>query len=310
MMRLSFMGTPAFALPSLKALVHAGHEICLVLTQPDRPAGRGRPVSPPPVKLAAEELGLPLLQPDKVREPTVLAALRAARPEAIIVVAYGQLLPETILALPPHRCLNLHASLLPKYRGPAPIPWAIMRGETVTGVTIMQVEARLDAGPILLQQAEPILPRDTAGTLGDRLAVLGAELLCRALDQLARGTARAAPQDESLATYAPKLTTEDTRIDWARDAPALDRVIRGLLPEPGAVTRFGGRRVKILEAFAEPAPSAPPGTVLATDPGRGVLVATGQDGLLLTRVQPENRRAMTAAEFARGYRVRPGDTFG
>lgn len=309
-MRLSFMGTPAFALPSLRALLDAGHEICLVVTQPDRPAGRGRRLALPPVKLAAQELKLPLLQPEKVRDPAVVASLRAAQPEAIAVVAYGQLLPETILTLPPQGCLNLHASLLPNYRGPAPIPWAIIRGERVTGVTIMRIEAQMDAGPVLLQQAEPIRPRDTAGTLGDRLAVLGAELLCRALDQVARETAHPIPQDERLATYAPKLTPEDTHLDWARDALALDRLIRGLLPEPGAVTRFGGRRVKVLEAYVEAASGSPPGTVVAVDHDRGVLVATGQEGLRLTQVQPENRRAMGASEFARGYRVGPGDAFG
>ena len=309
-MRLSFMGTPAFALPSLRALVDAGHEICLVVTRPDRPAGRGRRVAPPPVKLAAQELKLPILQPERMGEPGVVAALRAARPEALIVVAYGQLLPEAILALPPQGCLNLHASLLPKYRGPAPIPWAIIRGEMVTGVTIMRIEARLDAGGIVLQRAEPIGPRDTAGTLGERLAMLGAELLCQALDQAARGTARLIPQDEGLVTYAPKLTPEDTHLDWARDAHALDCLIRGLHPEPRAVSRFGGRRVKILEALVEAPPDAPPGAVLAIDRDRGVLVATGRGGLRLTRVQPENRRAMSAAEFARGYRVQPGDIFG
>ncbi len=309
-MRLSFMGTPAFALPSLRALVDAGHEICLVVTRPDRPAGRGRRVVPPPVKLAAQELRLPILQPERIGEPEALAALRAGRPEAIIVVAYGQLLPEAILGLPRHGCLNLHASLLPKYRGPAPIPWAIIRGEMVTGITIMRIEARLDAGPIVLHRGEPIGPRDTAGTLGERLAMLGADLLCQALDQVARGTARLIPQDEGLATYAPKLTPEDTHLDWARDAHALDCLIRGLQPEPGAVTRFGGRRVKILEALVEAAPDAPPGAVVAIDRHGGVLVATGRGGLRLTRVQPENRRAMSAAEFARGYRVQPGDVFG
>ncbi|MBI3779549.1 MAG: methionyl-tRNA formyltransferase, partial [candidate division NC10 bacterium] len=272
-MRVVFMGTPAFAVPSLQALVGARHEICLVVTQPDRPAGRGQRVTPPPVNLAAQELGLAILQPEKVRDPAVFAALQAARPEAIVVVAYGQFLPETILALPPHGCINLHASLLPKYRGAAPIPWAIIRGETMTGATIMQIEGRLDAGPLLLQQVEPIRPRDTAGTLGERLAVVGAELLCQALELVGRGTARAVPQDESLATYAPKLTPQDARVEWARDAPALDSLIRGLLPEPGAVTRFGGRRVKVLEAFIEAAQDGPPGTVLAIDPGKGMLVA-------------------------------------
>lgn len=238
-MRLGFMGTPSFALPSLKALIAAGHDICLVVTQPDRPAGRGRVPTPPPVKLAAQTHGLPILQPEKVGEPTVISALQAAQPEAIVVVAYGQLLPKSILTLPPYGCLNLHASLLPKFRGAAPIPWALIRGETVTGVTIMHMEARMDAGPILMQQSEPIGPRDTAGTLGERLAVLGAELLCRTLDQVDRGTVQSIPQDEQLATYAPKLAPSDTHLDWTREARALDCLIRGLCPAPGAVTGFG-----------------------------------------------------------------------
>jgi methionyl-tRNA formyltransferase len=314
-MRLSFMGTPAFALPSLRALYDAGHEICLVVTQPDRPAGRGRRVTAPPVKLAARELTLPVLQPEEVRGASVVAALQESRPEAIVVVAYGQLLPETILALPPHGSLNLHASLLPKYRGAAPIPWAIIREERVTGVTIMRIESRMDAGPVLLQQEDPIRPRDTTGTLGDRLAVLGAELLCRAVDQVARGVARLIPQDERLATYAPKLRPEDTRLDWGQNARALDALIRGLMPVPGAVTRFGGLSIKVLEAVADEGAAtlggdAPPGTVLAIDRDNGILVSTGKGGLRLSRVQPANRRVMDAVEFARGYRVRPGDAFG
>lgn len=308
-MRISFMGTPTFALPSLKALTAAGHDICLVVTQPDRPAGRGRVLTLPPIKLAAQEFGLPLLQPEKVGEPVVIAALQAASPEAIVVVAYGQLLPKQILDLPRHGCLNLHASLLPKYRGAAPIPWAIMRGDTVTGVTIMQMEARMDAGPLLLQRAEPIRPNDTAATLSERLAVLGAELLCQVLDQVAREAVHQVPQDEHLATYAPKLRPADTCLDWTRDARTLDCLIRGLYPEPGAVTGFGGRRVKVLGAEVETTLKAPPGTVCAIDQHKGVLVAATFGGLWLTQVQPENRRAMAAAEFARGYRVHVGDAF-
>src|SRR5574337_1781676 len=309
-MRVSFMGTPMFALPSLKALIAAGHDICLVVTQPDRPAGRGRVPTPPPAKLAAQKFRLPLLQPEKVGEPAVISALQAAQPEAIVVVAYGQLLPKAILALPPYGCLNLHASLLPKYRGASPISWAIIHGEAVTGVTIMQIEARMDAGPILMQQPEPIGPRDTTGTLGERLAVIGAELLCQALDQVARKTVHPTPQDERLATYAPKLTVDETHLDWTRDARALDCLIRGLCPAHGAVTSVGGRRVKVLEAELDAATDSPPGTVCAIDRAKGVLVAAGQGGLWLTQVQPENRRIMTAAEFASGSRVRPGDVFG
>jgi methionyl-tRNA formyltransferase len=309
-MRLSFMGTPTFALPSLTALIAAGHDICLVVTQPDRPAGRGRVPTSPPVKLAAQELGLPILQPEKVGEPAVVSALQAAKPEAIVVVAYGQLLPRPILTLPPHGCLNLHASLLPKYRGASPISWAIIQGETVTGVTIMQLEARMDAGPILMQQSERIGPRDTTGALGERLAVLGAGLLCQALDQVAHRTAQPIPQDERCATYAPKLTIGNTHLDWAHNARALDCLIRGLCPAPGAVTSFGGRRVKVLQAEVEAAAGSPAGVVCAIDRAKGVLVAAGQGGLWLSQVQPENRRVMTAVEFAGGYRVRPGDVFG
>ncbi|MDD5559267.1 methionyl-tRNA formyltransferase [Candidatus Methylomirabilis sp.] len=309
-MRVSFMGTPTFALPSLKALMAAGHDICMVVTQPDRPAGRGRVPTSPPVKLAAQEHELPVLQPEKVGEPAVISALQAAQPETIVVVAYGQLLPKPILTLPPQGCLNLHASLLPKYRGASPISWAIIHGEAVTGVTIMQIEARMDAGPILMRQPEPIGPRDTTGTLGERLAVIGAELLCQALDQVARKTVHPTPQDERLATYAPKLTVDETHLDWTRDARALDCLIRGLCPAPGAVTSFGGRRVKLLQAEVEMATGTPAGTVCAIDRAKGVLVAAGQGGLWLSQVQPENRRVMTAAEFASGYRVKPGDLFG
>jgi methionyl-tRNA formyltransferase len=314
-MRLGFMGTPAFALPALTALCDAGHEICLVVTQPDRPAGRGRRVTPPPVKLTARERHLQVIQPVKVEEPWAVDALREAKPEAITVVAYGQLLPEVILGLPPHGCLNLHASLLPKFRGAAPIAWAIIREERVTGVTIMQIEPKMDAGPILLQQEEPIRPRDTAGTLGERLAVLGAALLCRAVDRVAGGAARPIPQDERLATYAPKLRPEDTRLDWARDSRALDALIRGLMPEPGARTRFGARTIKVVEAVQEEggedrAPGAPPGAVLALDRDNGMLISTGRGCLWLRRVQPESRRVMGALEFARGHHIRPGDTFG
>jgi len=306
------MGTPRFTLPSLKALMAAGHEICLVITQPDRPAGRGRVPTPPPVKLAAQELDLSLLQPEKIGDSAVILALQAAQPEAIIVVAYGQLLPKSILTLPPHGCLNLHASLLPKYRGAAPIPWAIISGDILTGVTIMQIDTRMDAGPILLQHTEPIRPHDTAASLSERLAVLGAELLCRALDQVERGTVHPVPQDEHRATYAPKLLPTDTRIDWTRDARALDCLIRGLCPEPGAVTGFGGRRIKVLQAEAQvnAVVDSPPGAVCAIDQTKGVLVAAKTGGLWLTQIQPENRRVMAAVEFARGYRVRLGDAFG
>ncbi|MCZ7625334.1 MAG: methionyl-tRNA formyltransferase [Candidatus Methylomirabilis sp.] len=237
---------------------------------PTRSTGRTRPRLYP----AADQTRRPGTRPAttaarKVGEPTVIAALQAARPEAIIVVAYGQLLPKSILTLPPHGCLNVHASLLPKYRGAAPISWAIIRGETVTGVTMMQIEARMDAGPLLLQRAEPIRPHDTTATLSERLAVLGAKLLCQTLDQVARDTVHLVPQDECRATYAPKLLPTDTHLDWARDAWTLDCLIRGLCPAPGAVTNFGERHIKVLQADVEAAVDSLPGTVCAVDQKKG-----------------------------------------
>jgi len=309
-MRLIFMGTPAFAVPSLTRLVKEGHDVAAVVTRPDRPAGRGQRLRNSPVKQVAEELGLPVIQPVTIRDPGVVEHLRRVQPEVIVVVAFGQILPRVILEIPPKGCLNVHASLLPKYRGAAPIPWALIRGETVTGVTIMEVVEALDAGPVLLQRPVPIAPADTAGSLGERLAVLGAEALVETLQALERGEVRRTPQDDAEATYAPKLPPDLGRLDWTQSAVDLWNVVRGLAPQPGAYTFFQGRLVRVLGA--EPFESdrrAAAGIVVAIRRGAGIEVATGRGMLLLTLLQPEGKRVMSAEEFSRGYRVEVGSAF-
>jgi methionyl-tRNA formyltransferase len=308
-MRLIFMGTPAFAVPSLSRLLAVGHEVALVVTQPDRPAGRGKRLRKPPVKQVAEEAGLPVIQPWKIQD-AVVDQLRRLRPEALVVVAFGHILPRAILEIPPKGCLNVHASLLPKYRGAAPIPWTLMRGETVTGVTVIEIVEAVDAGPILWQRQIPIAPSDTAGTLEDRLAVLGAEALVETLRALERGEVQKVPQDEAEATYAPKLPSGIGRLEWSRSAVDLWNLIRGLAPQPGAYTFFRGRLVRVLGAQPLPGDHRRiPGSIVGVLKGSGIQVATGDGMLLLTTLQPEGKRIMTAEEFSRGYRVEAGSAF-
>jgi len=304
-MRIIFMGSPAFAVPSLEALAEGSHTLSLVVTQPDRPAGRGRGLRPPPVKLAAESLAIPVAQPERLAGASVLATLQAARPDAIVVVAFGQFLPRSVRELPPLGCINVHASLLPKYRGAAPIHRAVMAGETETGVSIMRVEDRMDAGPILLQASCPILPADDAGSLHDRLALLGAEALRDALRILAEGRAVWAPQDESRATTAPKLGDADCRLELQGDPRSLVNRIRGLSPTPGAYLLLqDGRRIRVLKAEARPE-TGPPGVVLAVDEA-AVVLGTGMGSIALLEVQPEGKRRMAGADFARGQHLRVG----
>lgn len=304
-LRIVFMGSPSFAVPSLTRLLADGHALPLVVTQPDRPAGRGRGLRPPPVKLAAHGHGLPLLQPEKLKNPEVLAALGAARPDVIAVVAFGQFLPRAVRELPPLGCINVHASLLPKYRGAAPIHWALIAGEPETGVTIMRVEEGLDAGPILLQRVSPITSGDDAGTLHNRLADLGATALADALQILARGEAVWTPQDEGQVSWAPKLRDEDCRLDVVGDPLPLVNRIRGLSPAPGAYLLLGdGGRLKALRAEAHPGAGAP-GWILGFE-REALVLGTGAGALAVLEVQPEGKRRMTGAEFARGQRLRAG----
>ena len=318
-MRILFMGTPEFACPSLTALARSRHEVVAVITRRDKPRGRGRHLAPPPVKAAAEKLGIPVHQPVALRSPAFLENMRALGPDLAAVVAFGALLSRDWLELPPYGCINLHPSLLPKYRGAAPINWAVINGESKTGVTVFKIVEDLDAGDILLQRETPIGPDQTAGDLHDLLAELGAAALVEAVDAIEDGAATFIPQDSRKATLAPQLRKEDGIIDWRLSARTLRDFIRGMTPWPGACTelkRRGGKRpqrVAILSAAAEQAPPQarplrPPGKILAVRPG-GILVAAGEGGLLITRLKPAGAKAMSAAEYVRGHTVGPGDEF-
>lgn len=308
-MRIVFMGTPDFAVPSLEALLGAGHELALVVTQPDRPRGRGRPQpQPPPVKRRAQAHGLPVFQPARVRRPDAIETIRATAPELIVVVAYGQILPPELLAVPVRGCLNVHASLLPRYRGAAPIHWAIIHGEAETGVTTMWMDAGLDTGDMILRRAVPIGPDETVGELHDRLAALGGECLVDTLRAIERGDAPRTPQPAEGATYAPPIRPEHERIDWTRPSRAIHNQVRGMNPWPGAhgLTARGRLKVWRTAVAAEDGAVAAPGAVVAVDPARGLEVAAGRGSLWLLEVQPENGRRMSGADYANGHGIRPG----
>ncbi|MGQ9778628.1 MAG: methionyl-tRNA formyltransferase [Bacillota bacterium] len=310
-MRLVFAGTPEFARPSLLALHRADHEIALVITQPDRPAGRGLKLKAPAVKEEALSLGLPVVQPEGMEDEELRRRLEAISPEAAIVVAFGQKIPGWLLSLPRFGCLNVHASLLPRYRGAAPIQRALMNGDEVTGVTIMQLDEGWDTGPILSQRPVEIRPDDNAGTLHDRLAVLGAELLVETLAALAEGRVSPRPQDEAAATRAPKIRPEEMRIAWHMPAERIHNLVRALSPAPLAETSHGERRLQIVETAVARSEGVEgtPGTVLAVEEG-GVAVATGRGVLRLLRVKPAGGRVISAADYARGYRLGPGAVLG
>lgn len=309
-MNLVFAGTPAFAIPSLEALVAAGHTLRAVYTQPDRPAGRGRKLALGPVKEFALAHGLEVRQPANLKDDADVAALRTLEPDAMIVIAYGLLLPASILAIPRHGCLNVHASLLPRWRGAAPIARAIEAGDRETGITIMQMDEGLDTGAMLLKSSEPIRDTDTAASLHDRLAALGAHTLITALAQLACGELQPEIQDDAHACYARKLKKEEAIIDWTLEAAVLHRRIRAFNPWPVAVTGWRGERLRLWEAgpLKSGTIAAAPGTVLAAG-AEGVTVATGRGALNLTRLQREGGRALPAGEFVNGTRLAPGEQF-
>ncbi len=306
-MKLIYMGTPQFAVPPLLALAEAGHELVAVVTRIDKPAGRGRVLTAPAVKRAALERGLAVYQPKRVRDPEFIETLRALRPEAIIVAAYGQILPTELLALPKYGCINIHASLLPRYRGAAPITWAIVRGETETGNTIMHMDEGMDTGAILLQERIPIDPKDTAGTLTEKLSVQGADLITTALPLIVAGKLTPRAQDSSLATLAPLLKKEDGRIDWERGALELHNRVRGMSPWPGAYTVLDNKIVKIIETEVV-AGNAEPGRLLEKN-GNTLFAGAGSGLLQLLIVQPEGKKPMPAAEFLRGHRSAVGRAF-
>lgn len=306
-MRIVFMGTPDFAVPSLKALVEAGHEICGVFTQPDKPKNRGMKLQAPPVKEYALSVGLPVFQPAKLRDGEALGILKGLEPELIAVAAYGKILPVDILELPRLGCVNVHSSLLPKYRGAAPINWAILDGEDETGVTIMFMAEGMDTGDILAQRATPIRLDENAAQLFDRLAQMGADLLVETVAGIEAGTVKAAPQDESRASHAPMLSRELSPMDWSRTARQLHDQVRGLYPWPAAVTTVDGVRCKILRtALGEDAGGQAPGTVLQADK-RGLRVACGDGKALeILELQPDGKKAMAASAFLMGHPIRTG----
>jgi len=308
-MRLLFCGTPQFAVPTLEKLLGAGFTIQLVVTNPDEPAGRGYQTKAPPVKQAAERAGLAVFQPQKLRDPEAQEYLSSFRPEAIVVVAYGHLIPPGMIELPRFGCVNLHPSLLPKYRGAAPIPWAIIRGEHATGVTTMQIDEGLDSGPILLQLETEIRPDDTTETLSERLSVMGAELMVETLHGLENDTVQPQPQDPSAATIAPMLAKEDGRIDWSKTAEEVSRRVRGLRPWPGAFTTFRGNQLHIWMALAthDPAPQVPTSGTMLDHNGRLMVVCAERTTLEITELQLAGRKRISARDFLNGVRLRPGE---
>jgi methionyl-tRNA formyltransferase len=309
MARVVFMGTPGFAVPLLEALANA-HRVVGVVTQPDRPAGRGRRLTPSPVKEVALERGLLLYQPQSLRTPEAVAQLVAWDPDVIVVAAFGQILRQNVLDLPPHGCLNVHASLLPRWRGAAPAPAAILAGDEVSGVTIMRMDAGLDTGPTLAQREEPIRPGDTRATLEDRLARLGAESLVEALPAYLAGDLLPRPQPVEGVTYARQLRKEDGRLDWSHAAVELDRRVRAFTPWPGAFTTWRGRRLKVLRAVPLPEwrGDVSPGTVLTL--ADGLAIATGEGALRLEEVQLAGKRPMDVTTFLRGQRDFLGSQLG
>lgn len=305
--RIVFMGTPDFSVPTLRALVNSGYDVCMVVTQPDRPKGRGRKLCPSPVKEAAIQLGLPVFSVEKVKDPAFLLQMQEWAPDIAVVVAFGQILPPAVLAVPRYGCINVHASLLPAYRGAAPIHRAILAGEKTTGVTTMQMDAGMDTGDILLTEEVDISPEMTVGELHDVLSDIGAELLISTLEQLSLGTVVPIVQDHAKASYAPMLDRSIEKIDWKNSAWALHNQIRGLNPWPGAYYCCDGITMKVWRSRVHSADGVEliPGRIHCVTP-TGLLVETGQDLLELLEVQPECKRRMGARECACGYCMTPG----
>lgn len=311
-LRIVFMGSPDLARPSLERLVAGPDRVVAAYCQPDKRAGRGRKLTPPPIACCAADNAIPRLQPRGLRNLEEQERFAALEPDLAVVVAYGKILPAPILDAPRFGCINVHFSLLPALRGAGPVQWAIIRGATETGVTTMQMDEGLDTGPILLQRRTPIGDADTAASLGERLAALGADLLLETLTALRAGTLRPTPQDDGAHSYAPMLEKGDGALDWTRPAVELDRCIRGTFPWPGAFTFRAGKRVKVIAAErmeGAPAGDARPGQVVAASRS-GIDVACGDGLLRLQQVQPEGKKAMDAASFVNGFRVVPGERWG
>jgi methionyl-tRNA formyltransferase len=307
--RVVFLGTPEFAVPTLEAILEAGHDVAAVVTQPDRPKGRGRELAAPPVKETALRLGLTVHQPERIRAPEAAGLLRVLHPDVMVVVGYGQIIPQAIIDIPPHGIVNVHASLLPKYRGAAPVQWAIANGETETGVTTMRIDAGLDTGDILLQRDTGIGADETAVELSARLARIGAALLVQTLASLERGAIVPRPQDSSQATLAPVLKKEDGHIDWSRPAHEILNRIRGFSPWPGCYTHFRGKVLQVLKASVADDSLGVPGSA---HPTRSRLVVTcgGGTALEIFEAQIEGKKRMTAAAFLNGHRLVENELLG
>lgn len=306
-MRIVFMGTPDFAVPSLQALIDAGHDVCAVYTQPDKPQGRKQILTAPPVKTLALEHDIPVFQPNTLKNEDEQARLRELAPEVIIVVAYGKLLPKVVLDIPPHGCINVHGSLLPRWRGAAPIQWAVIAGDEMAGVTTMQMAEGLDTGDMLLTYETKVGEKETAGELFDRLAQSGAELLTQTLVKLDEITPR--PQDDAQSCYAHMLDKQMAVIDWSKSAHEIDCLIRGLNPWPIALTTFSGERLKVFAA-EKAVGNGEPGTVLEADPKKGLTVACGEGALGLTEIQLVGGKRMKATDFLRGHVIEVGTKLG
>lgn len=306
-MRIVFMGTPDFAVPSLQALIDAGHDVCAVYTQPDKPQGRKQILTAPPVKTLALEYDIPVFQPNTLKNEDEQARLRELAPEVIIVVAYGKLLPKAVLDIPPHGCINVHGSLLPRWRGAAPIQWAVIAGDEMAGVTTMQMAEGLDTGDMLLTYETKVGEKETAGELFDRLAQSGAELLSQTLVKLDEITPR--PQDDAQSCYAHMLDKQMAVIDWSKSAHEIDCLIRGLNPWPIALTTLSGERLKVFAA-EKAAGNGEPGTVLEADPKKGLTVACGEGALKLIEIQLVGGKRMKATDFLRGHVIEVGTKLG
>ncbi len=309
-MRAIFMGTPDFAVPSFKAMAEAGHEVSAVVTQPDRPRGRGKKEAPPPVKEAARSLTIPVFQPTRIKDPDFITLLKGLSPDVIVVVAFGRILTAEILSIPRYGCINVHASLLPKYRGAAPIHWAVINGEKETGITTMYMDEGMDTGDMILRETVPIDDSDTVSVVHDRLSLLGAQALVKTLYLIERGQAPRQPQTGTL-TYAPMLKAGDELILWERPARDICNQIRGMNSWPGARTTFSGRVLKIWSAAAleDDGTAGSPGQVLSSG-GAGIIVKTGGGRLSIAELQLQGAKRLSSADFLRGTPVLPGTILG
>lgn len=306
-MKVVFMGTPDFAVPTLEALIDK-HEVTAVISQPDKPKGRGKKLQPTPVKQAAEAHGIPVYQPKKIKDEEFIKTLAGIEADVFVVVAYGQILPQTVLDMPKYGCVNVHGSLLPKYRGAAPIQWSIINGETVTGVTIMYMEKGLDTGAMILKREIPIEPTDTFGTLHDKMAPVGAQALIEALEMLENGTANPEKQDDALSSYVSVIDKSLGNIDWSMDAKSITDLVRGLDPVPGAYSYLNGEPIKIWAAeTADYTGNA--GEVVFTDKKKGFAVAAGSGAVFVKQMQAKGGKRMASADYMRGHEIKVGDRF-